>query len=383
MITKQSFYRTSSGNLPDDSNRFLYIDIETTGLSAGSSMIYMIGCGYLTGRGPDRGLTLIQWFNDDAVSEEMILKVFRDLLAEKERILVTFNGDSFDLPYLRQRFQLLDLPLEETVRSYPSIDLYRILKPFRNLFGLPRGRQKDWEIFMGISREDTMSGRDLIKIYKNWLAGRDPAAQDMLFLHNYEDICHLYRLSPLMALADVTEGAFLHCEARLSSRDPAADEKEAVFSCFLKTPLPMGFTLKSSRGKLTACKDRIMIKLPPVTDSMKHFFRDYNNYYYLPLEDRAIHKSVGIYVEKQHRRKCSASDCYVKKYGVFLPLPNKMEDRHFTSFRPDYSSQEYYVEIDELLSAAQEQLREYLAGQVRFLLFSKKLRDRTVTQLKD
>ena len=65
----------------------------------------------------------------------------------------------------------------------------------------------------------------------------------------------------------------------------------------------------------------LIISLPYIEETLKHFFKDYRNYYYLPEEDRAVHKSVGCYVERKYRRAAKASTCYIKKAGIFLPIP--------------------------------------------------------------
>ncbi len=52
---------------------------------------------------------------------------------------------------------------------------------------------------------------------------------------------------------------------------------------------------------------------------MKYFYPNYKDYYYLPDEDAAIHKSVAAYVDREHRIQAKASTCYTKKSGLFLP----------------------------------------------------------------
>ncbi|MDO4330643.1 MAG: exonuclease, partial [Lachnospiraceae bacterium] len=50
---------------------------------------------------------------------------------------------------------------------------------------------------------------------------------------------------------------------------------------------------------------------------------NYKDYYYLPCEDTAIHKSVGEYVAREARIKATAKTCYTRKSGLFLPqLPD-------------------------------------------------------------
>lgn len=98
---------------------FLFFDIETTGFSKDNTILYLIGCGYFI----ENGFQFIQWFNDDGTSEEEILLAFHDILKQKDWQLVTFNGNSFDIPYLKRHYELNELPCD--IESFPSLDFYQ------------------------------------------------------------------------------------------------------------------------------------------------------------------------------------------------------------------------------------------------------------------
>jgi uncharacterized protein YprB with RNaseH-like and TPR domain len=74
----------------------LLVDIETAGLTA--APLFLVGALSLA---PD-GLTLTQYFARGYEEEAALLDAFCRSLASC-RMVVTFNGDSFDLPYLRDR----------------------------------------------------------------------------------------------------------------------------------------------------------------------------------------------------------------------------------------------------------------------------------------
>ena len=73
----------------------LFFDIETTGFSGASSQLYLIGCVYFDGF----GWRLIQWFADTRGCEAQLLDAFFSFMKDF-RVLVHFNGDGFDIPYL-------------------------------------------------------------------------------------------------------------------------------------------------------------------------------------------------------------------------------------------------------------------------------------------
>ncbi len=64
---------------------------------------------------------------------------------------------------------------------------------------------------------------------------------------------------------------------------------------------------------------RILCRIPLIEGEMKHFYPNYKDYYYLPYEDTAVHKSVGVYVAKSARQRATAKTCYTKMSGLFLP----------------------------------------------------------------
>ena len=57
-----------------------------------------------------------------------------------------------------------------------------------------------------------------------------------------------------------------------------------------------------------------------ITTSIMKKGTDYlKEYFYLPAEDTAVHKSVASYVDKEFRQKATKDTCYIKQNGDFLP----------------------------------------------------------------
>jgi hypothetical protein len=78
---------------PED---LVFFDLETTGLS--SSPVFLIGAMVWSGG----GLVTRQFFARDYSEERPIISMFAECLRGK-KMLVSFNGKSFDLPYMRAR----------------------------------------------------------------------------------------------------------------------------------------------------------------------------------------------------------------------------------------------------------------------------------------
>ena len=100
------------------------------------------------------------------------------------------------------------------------------------------------------------------------------------------------------------------------------------------------------------------MKIPVCEDELKYFFANYEDYYYLPQEDIALHKSVASFVEKEYREQAKASNCYIKKKGVFLP---EWEELITPFFKRDYNSKELYFELTDDLKTDRAFFAKYVS----------------------
>lgn len=364
---------------PKQAQSFLFFDIETTGLSREGTILYLIGCGYY-GEG---GFHFLQWFNEDGASEREMLLAFAALLEKREWTLVTFNGSSFDLPYLSHHYALHALP--NPLENAPSLDLYRALNPFRLLFGMAHGKQKDWERFLGIQREDPYNGGELIEVYKDYLLTKDPAALANLLRHNAEDVLGMRLLLPLLSYRSLLAGKLRFLDIAACEAHFEGASNSVQITAKLEEPLPKPLSIETAARRIFANENSVLITLPFYEETMKHFYRNYRDYYYLPQEDRAIHKSVGRYVERKHRRQAKPSTCYAKKTGIFLPVPIPKKHYGFTIarktqahwgplYRRNYRDTQKFWEFDDLFSPKNGHLSRYLSEVIKEI-FIKKLEE--------
>ncbi len=104
----------------------LFYDIETTGLSPNSTFLYLVGAVTYE----ENNWQMYEWMIENEEEEHELLKTFSGFL-EKFSCTIQYNGDSFDQPYLEARYQIHGLP--PPLKSLPSMDLYRELKPLKGL----------------------------------------------------------------------------------------------------------------------------------------------------------------------------------------------------------------------------------------------------------
>ncbi|NQW03653.1 MAG: ribonuclease H-like domain-containing protein [Acidobacteria bacterium] len=84
----------------DWASRVVFFDIETTGLSGGAGTIaFLVGCGWYE----DDGFRVRQWLMTGPAGERVLLDALARTLDETS-LLVTFNGRTFDVPFMDMRW---------------------------------------------------------------------------------------------------------------------------------------------------------------------------------------------------------------------------------------------------------------------------------------
>ncbi|MCI8401236.1 MAG: ribonuclease H-like domain-containing protein [Lachnospiraceae bacterium] len=323
----------------------LFFDIETTGLSARTSHLYLIGCLFTDGR----TFHLKQWFATDPGEEKEVLTAFSDYLKTlpESCLLLHFNGNVFDLPYLRHRMERFRLPFLPD--RFQSMDLYRSLRPYKAVLGLPSLRQKAVESYLGIVRTDPFDGGQLIAVYEDYVSSRSDLGLKALLLHNAEDVRNMPKLLAALSISDYMEADYslMSLTRHEATSFDGSPREELLVALQSPVALRRPISLRLPYGPyLTASKDRIRLAVPLQCLTLRHYFPNVKDYFYLPHEDRAVHKSVGIYVDKEHRQKAVKDNCYIKKSGLFFPCPPGLipPEESCATFMTDRRDKNYYLE---------------------------------------
>ena len=290
----------------------LFFDIETTGFSGDYNQVYLIGCVYFT----ETSAHFIQWFADSKEAETEVIDAFF-AFANNYRTLVHFNGDTFDIPFIEKRCHALKLP--HSFDYLESIDIYKRIKPYKKHLGLENLKQKSIETFLGISRDDKYTGGQLIEVYAEYLQTKDPYLLKLLLLHNEDDLKGMPKLLPILHYPDFFDQDFSLLELKKVSGE--SSRVLLTLCCDASTCLPVSIGASVPSYTLKADKNRLTLSVRLYEGTLKYFYPNYKDYYYLIYEDTAIHKSVGEYVDRDAKVKATKETCYTKKSGTFLPQP--------------------------------------------------------------
>lgn len=311
-----------------------YFDIETTGFSSKSQQIYMIGAAY---KNEDSNtFTVIQWFDDTSYDEGKLLLVFREFLKDFD-VLIDYNGNSFDIPFIENRGIKHGILFH--FDKFILIDIYKAIRKYKDFFKTPDLKQKSIEKFLGIDREDEYDGGRLIEVYKDYLKGKstDKTLLSLLMLHNHDDIIGLVNICDIFAYPEIFNGNFTVKKIHF-------EQTHIIVKCNLdfklKSPV---FDMKNGIS-FDAHDNTFNILIPVKEMELKYFYDNYKDYYYLPEEDTAIHKSVAQFVDKNHRRKAAKENCYIKKTGTYAVQYSEIFK---PVFKLNYNDKIFYFEIDE------------------------------------
>jgi uncharacterized protein YprB with RNaseH-like and TPR domain len=183
--------------LAADPSQWLFLDTETTGLAGGSgTYAFLVGLAWWDGG----GLQVEQFFMRDFSEEHSLLLALDERLAER-RVLVTFNGKSFDWPLLETRFRMtraiaprfpaahLDLlhPARQLWR--PRLGSVRLAELEKHVLQTSAGSRLDW------TRDFDVDSSMIPEIYFNFVRGGYAEPLVPIFHHNQMDLRGLAALA--------------------------------------------------------------------------------------------------------------------------------------------------------------------------------------------
>ena len=170
-------------------------DIETTGLSAQrGNKIILTACLIPN----SKGVTITQFLAENPYEEDRVIMATMNFLKDESvDYLITYNGASFDIPFMKQRLATKNLPY---VLNMYEFDLYNFIRSNTGLKSqIGSLSQKNVEQHFGISsnRKDVISGRESVKLFAEYAINQDSVIEKIILTHNREDVlqlCHLFNI---------------------------------------------------------------------------------------------------------------------------------------------------------------------------------------------
>ena len=330
----------------------IFFDIETTGFSPATSNIYLIGCLRRQGE----TLVIDQFLAECKEDEIEVLRQFMTLLNQYKTIL-SFNGIGFDIPFIKAKCDKYGI--EEHFKDYEYIDIFKLISNIKFLLKLPNYKQKTLENFLDIHRDDKFSGGELINVYDDYVKTHTSEAEQLLLLHNFEDVTGMLDLIPVLSYLNILNGGFRVKETEITpfTAYDGKEGQEMIITLENDYIVPKRVSYQLKDYYFTIHKNITKIRIPIYEGELKYFYENYKDYFYLPAEDMAIHKSVATFVDKQYRERAKACNCYARKTGVFLPQLSTIMS---PTFKLDHKDKVSYFELTTDFSESDVMLRRYV-----------------------
>lgn len=331
----------------------LFLDIETTGLSSKTASIYLIGACYYK----DNIWNGIQWFAENTEDEADVINSFFEFAASYTT-LIHFNGNQFDLPFILGRCERLGLSY--TFKNFEGIDIYKRVSNCKHFLQLPNCKQTSIEKFLHIDRDDKYSGGELIQVYKDYLKTHSKESEELLLLHNKDDLKGMLAILPILAYGDIFNKPVRATKVQANYyRDlNGKKQQELIIRLKLTSSVPVPLSYHANDCYVTAEGNHAALRVPVYTEELKYFYTNYKEYYYLPLEDVAMHKSVASFVDKEHRVPATAATCYTRKYSSYLPMWDYVLEPFF---KREYKSSLLFFELTDEFKTDREAFSKYAA----------------------
>mgnify|MGYP001766056536 CR=1 FL=1 len=161
-----------------------YLDIETTGL--GNTPLFLVGLMYAR----DGKLVLDQLFARDYTEEKAVLQFLSDILGQFP-VLVTFNGERFDIPFIAERMAV------EMIDFSPPGAHVDLLPVARKVLGrrTPNHRLQTLEVFLlGRKRKGDIPGSLIPVAYHEYVRTRNAVRMAGVIHHNRLDLLSMMEL---------------------------------------------------------------------------------------------------------------------------------------------------------------------------------------------
>jgi uncharacterized protein len=173
---------TAAFHEPED---MVFIDIETMGLFSRPIILFGIG-RYVRGE-----LVIHQYLVRDIPEEEAALVATSGHLTGDNTALVTFNGKSFDLPYIQDRLAYYGMEIPSRIPHYDVLHFSR--RRWKDQLPSHRLSALESEIF-GISRQDDVPGQMVPEFYESYLRTGNCGPLVPIVEHNRQDVLSLAML---------------------------------------------------------------------------------------------------------------------------------------------------------------------------------------------
>ena len=134
-------------------NNICFLDIETDGLSHMYNRVILVGLFLIDLKSDTQ--SIVQVFSEKPEDEPSVLEKLNSLLSGVDTVF-TYNGASFDFPFLKKRFE--KHRMAHSLDCLNHIDLMKKIRKHKQKLSIPDCKLKTVEKVVGVQRSDTFCG---------------------------------------------------------------------------------------------------------------------------------------------------------------------------------------------------------------------------------
>ncbi|MBR4144949.1 MAG: ribonuclease H-like domain-containing protein [Lachnospiraceae bacterium] len=368
------FIKTTDIMFPDvEKEQILIYDIDTTSFEAANGCIFLIGVMYYQ----NEQLYFTQFFSESIDEEALIIEKFFDI-AENYKILLSYKGESFDIPYIGKRLYALkqnELYSRFTALRSSSVDIANEIMSVKNALGFSSTKLDYLRKKCGQTVPERVSGENISRFYVEHIAASKlrkllettGKAKNCDLISNYnpkpviDDLAHIKPDSGDRFLTDILYRNKENIESVIyllrlsrifSMRKGRFDVTVDAFSDAVSNEHSITDNYDTIHFDISSSDYRLRLPVTIVSLSLKQFYPNYKDYYYFPAEDMAVHKSIAEFAAAGSKKKATAKTAYRNVSGRFIHIPSgfaKSESNKDSNFyKTDYESEEHFLPVDEL-----------------------------------
>ena len=368
------FIKTTDIMFPDvEKEQILIYDIDTTSFEAANGCIFLIGVMYYQ----NEQLYFTQFFSESIDEEALIIEKFFDI-AENYKILLSYKGESFDIPYIGKRLYALkqnELYSRFAALRSRSVDIANEIMSVKTALGFSSTKLDYLRKKCGQTVPERVSGENISRFYVEHIAASKlrkllettGKAKNCDLISNYnpkpviDDLAHIKPDSGDRFLTDILYRNKENIESVIyllrlsrifSMRKGRFDVTVDAFSDAVSNEHSITDNYDTIHFDISAGDYLLNIPVNIISLSLKQFYPNYKDYYYFPAEDMAVHKSIAEFAAAGSKKKATAKTAYRNVSGRFIHIPSgfaKSESNKDSNFyKTDYESEEHFLPVDEL-----------------------------------
>ncbi len=203
----------------------VFFDLETTGLAGGTgTYAFLVGIGTVE----NDAIRVRQYLLPDFSNEWLMLRHL-SLIFQEHPITVSFNGKTFDIPLLSNRFVLNRM--EDVLAERFHIDVLHVARRiWRHL--LPTCDLQTLEKHvLGQERMEDIPGNLIPHVYFDFIRKRQAWLMEDVLEHNFQDIVNMVLLTHrLAAIAEAPDQFLNHPEEKMALADYLSKQRQTALA---------------------------------------------------------------------------------------------------------------------------------------------------------